>query len=92
MLWEIVRVALLVGVGVIIVALSRVLVELLTSGKQDVRDIREEGGGFAQLFSGELDGGQRKPSVARAHGVHAQVTRDGHLMLREKSVIARRAL
>jgi hypothetical protein len=73
------------------VASVRVLVDLAHGGAKRVREVREEGGGVRQKARGELTGGQRSPSTARAHGLHMTV-RGGKLHYREKSVIAKEAV
>lgn len=80
-------------VGVLVVASLamaglRIMIDLTRNGTRRVREVREEGGGVAQKLRGELSGGQRKPSTARAHGLHLKVS-DGHVVYRRKSVIAR---
>lgn len=80
-------------VGVTILALVaiaglRLIGDLSVNGVRKVREVREEGGGIVQKARGELSGGQRKPSTARAHGLHMKV-RDGRIVYRRKSVIAK---
>lgn len=81
----------IIGVSVlalIAVAGFRLIADLSRNGVRKVREVREEGGGFIQKALGELSGGQRKPSTARAHGLHMKV-RDGRIIYRRKSVIAK---
>lgn len=87
---EILRIAGVILVSILAVASLRVLFDLVRAGPQRVREVREEGGGVIQKFRGELDGGQRTPSTARAHGLHMTV-RGGQVHFREKSVIAKEA-
>ncbi|MBB3890469.1 hypothetical protein GGQ61_001186 [Phenylobacterium haematophilum] len=87
---EFVQMIGIVVVGAIAAVGARLLLDVIRGGTQRVREIREEGGGLRQKWRGELDGGQRKPSTARAHGLH-MVVRDGKLVYRKKSVIAREA-
>ena len=80
-------------VGVVVLALIaiaslRLIADLSRNGVRKVREVREEGGGLVQKTLGELSGGQRKPSTARAHGLHMKV-RDGRVIYRRKSVIAK---
>ena len=89
MLLEAGRIVLLVSVAIAIVAMLRVVLDLMTRGVAKVRDVREEGGGLRQKITAELDGGQRDPSAARWHGAHFRVTSAGELDVRPKSVVAR---
>lgn len=80
-------------VGVLVVTplaviLLRVIGSLVVS-RARVTDVREEGGGIGPKLKGELIGGQRRPSSARAHGLHIRVTADGQFAYRQKSVIAK---
>ena len=87
---ELIRIAGVIVVSLLAVASVRVLVDLAKSGTQRVREAREEGGGLRQKALGELTGGQRTPSTARAHGLH-MIVRGGKLHYREKSVMAKEA-
>ena len=87
---DVIRIPGVLIVSLLAVVSLRVLIDLARCGSQRVREVREEGGGFRQKVRGELKGGQRSPSTARAHGLHMSV-RDGVLHYREKSVIAKEA-
>jgi hypothetical protein len=82
------RIIALVALAILIVVMMRVTVDLIVRGANKVRTVRQEGGGLKQKLVAELDGGQNEPSVARAHGAHFRVTKDGQLRVRAKSVIA----
>jgi hypothetical protein len=80
--------------GVSLIALMsvgtfRIVKDLVFHGEGRIREVREEGGGVLQKIRGELDGGQRHPSSAQAHGLHISVERGGKVVYREKSVIAK---
>lgn len=92
MLGEILKSVALVATSIGVVAMSRVLVEFFRHGLKEIRAVREHGGGLLQKARGELDGGQRRPSAVRGHGLHISVGRDGKLQYREKSVIADNAV
>jgi hypothetical protein len=89
MLIEAGRILLLIILAVGMVAMLRVIFDLLSRGVDRVRDIRQEGGGLKQKLTAELEGGQREPSAARWHGAHFRVTASGELEVRPKSVVAR---
>lgn len=82
----------LVGIVIVIVlavSLLRAVIDILRNGTRRIAEVREEGGGFVPKLKGELIGGQRRPSSARAHGLHMSVRPDGKVSYREKSIIAR---
>jgi hypothetical protein len=78
-------------VTVLAVTLIRAFLDILRTGTRRVAEVREEGGGIVPKLKGELVGGQRRPSSARAHGLHMRVSSNGQIAYREKSVIAREA-
>lgn len=85
---EVIKIVGVFVVGTFAVASLRLLIDMVRTGVARVREVREEGGGIKQKWRGELSGGQRKPSTARAHGLHMTV-RDGRVYYREKSVMAK---
>lgn len=89
MLEEAIRVVGVIVVTLLAVTLVRVVWDVLRTGTRRVSEVREEGGGIGPKLKGELIGGQRRPSSARAHGLHLSVTEGGDIAYREKSVIAR---
>lgn len=84
---DLIQIAGVAVVALIATAGLRLMIDLSRNGERKVREVREEGGGVVQKARGELDGGQRKPSTARAHGLHLK-SRGGKLIYRRKSVIA----
>jgi len=85
---ELVRIAGVLVIALVMTASLRVIADLCLRGVGRVREVREEGGGVLQKATGELAGGQRASSTARAHGLHMAV-RGGRVEYREKSVIAK---
>jgi hypothetical protein len=85
---EVMKIVGILVVGTFAVASLRLLLDMIRTGVSRVREAREEGSGISQKWRGELAGGQRKPSTARAHGLHMTV-RGGTVYYREKSVMAK---
>lgn len=78
-----------ISVVVAFLTLSTIRQLVSKGGPSRIREVREEGGGVRAMLRGELRGGQRRPTSARAHGLHLEVAEDGVVEYREKSVIAR---
>lgn len=85
---DLIQIIGVVVIAIVAVAGLRLVGDFSRNGVRKVREVREEGGGLRQKTLGELSGGQRKPSTARAHGLHIKV-RDGQFVFRRKSVIAK---
>jgi len=89
MINELVTGAGMLVVGVLGVLTLGALTDIFRDGERRVRDLREEGSGITEKMTGELKGGQRRPSSARANGLHMRVMSSGSVSYRQKSVVTK---
>jgi len=89
---EIIRFVSAGAMALVGISTAGVVWDLLVNGERRVREVREEGGGLVQKFTGELSAAHRNSTSTRAHGLHIHVNKAGEVVFREKSAISRDAV
>lgn len=88
MLFEFIwKVAAVVALTYVSIALFRIAVELLFEGSMPLRSMREHGGGFFAFFRGRLGNGHGSARPEQAHGLHMKIDASGNLVFEQKSKI-----